>query len=105
MSPKKLVAVFAAIVLLSLTTSAERHYYYSGKTHTVVNDASSKSLPASPTPPSCTCSCGKNCDGSCVGSYAEGCGAFAGLDCILGCCAAAPNATPAECRGPGGILP
>jgi hypothetical protein len=63
MSPKKLAAVFAAIVLLSLTTSAERHYY-SGKTHTVVNNASSKSLPASPTPLSCTCSCGKNCDRS-----------------------------------------
>jgi hypothetical protein len=42
-------------------------------------------------PFSCTCSCGKSCDGSCTSHY-SGCSASDGLDCVASCCA--NEATP-----------
>ncbi|MEW6738258.1 MAG: hypothetical protein AB1489_43695, partial [Acidobacteriota bacterium] len=46
----------------------------------------------------CTCACGKNCDGSCVGPIDPGCGVWEGLQCFANCCAAAPNPTQEECQ-------
>jgi hypothetical protein len=94
---KKLVVFFATIVLLSLTTSAENHYY-GVKMQAMTNVALSKSIPASPTPDPCTCSCGKNCNGSCTANV-SGCGLVDGLRCIYDCCQQAPNPGKAECGG------
>jgi hypothetical protein len=98
---KKLVIVFATLMLPSFTISAEKAYY-SGKVHTVTNIVLSESLPASPTPAPCTCSCGRNCDGSCTANF-SGCGLGDGFRCLLDCCQAAPNPRPDECGG--GIRP
>lgn len=94
---KRLAIVFVTIILLTLTTSAEKHYY-GGKTCITANNALSKLVPASPTPFSCVCSCGKNCGGGCTGHCDPSCGLFACLECQLDCCLAAPAATPEECQ-------
>jgi hypothetical protein len=95
---KNLMVVAAAIILLSLPTFAERPY---DSGNTISNNGLSELLLISPTLFSCTCSCGKNCDGSCSASF-EGCGLGDGFSCILNCCRAAPNPGSEEC---GNVLP
>jgi len=90
---KNLLIVFAAIIVLTLTAFGEKSYS-GGKMHTMASNAASTSLPATPAPYSCTCSCGKDCAGNCTAHF-EGCGLFDGLRCILDCCTGIPN----DCSG------
>ena len=89
MSMRKVMIVFATIVLLTLTTFAEKPNY-AAKMRAMASVALSESLPISPTPDSCTCSCGKDCDGSCT-AHVEGCGLGDGIRCIIDCCSRAPG--------------
>jgi hypothetical protein len=48
--------------------------------------------------PYCTCFCGKNCDGSCVGYYlSPQCTSQEIIECMYGCCLASPPAPPEIC--------
>lgn len=91
---KKIVIAFFTVALLGLTTSAQRQFL-SDHMRTTAGSVS-KSLSVGLIPFSCTCSCGKNCDGSCLGHYA-GCSAYDGISCVIDCCDAAPNAGGVEC--------
>lgn len=94
---KKSMSVVAVIVLMSLTPEG-KDYFQSG--NTMASDSGNIILahPASSTPFSCTCSCGKNC-GVCSFAF-ENCTVGAAIACVTNCCKNAPN----ECdRGP--ILP
>lgn len=84
---RRLTIVFATLVLLALTTFAEKPNY-TAKIHTRANVALSESLPISPDP--CACSCGKNCEGACT-AHSEGCGIIDGIICIATCCSNIPN--------------
>lgn len=86
---KNLAIVSTVIIVFSFTTFAES-YYYVGKTITPANNSVSKSLPASPVRDSCTCSCGKDCAGTCTAHF-SGCGLGDGFQCILDCCSGIPN--------------
>jgi hypothetical protein len=90
---KTLVIVFAASIVLGLTTFAEKNYY-AEKMYTVTSNTVSKALPSSPARDPCTCSCGKDCAGTCTAHF-EGCGLGDGLRCILDCCTGIPN----DCSG------
>jgi hypothetical protein len=94
---KNSMIVFATLVLLSLPTFAERPYN-GGKMHTMANIALIDPFPANPSPDPCTCSCGKNCDGSCT-FHVSGCGLGDGFICMLDCCSAAPDPIAIECSG------
>jgi hypothetical protein len=75
---KSLVIAFTTLVLLSLPTFAERPFNV-GNMHTVTKDAFIEPFPAISSPPSCVCSCGKNCEGGCA-FYVSGCGL--GMDLV-----------------------
>lgn len=92
---KRLLVILTAIIMLSLTTSAEKHYYGS-KVYSMANTSLGEPSPASASPFACTCTCGKGCDGSCS-SYFAGCGLVDGLTCILECCSNAPAPGAGEC--------
>ena len=92
---KNSMIVFATLVLLSLPTFAERPYN-GEKMNTMANNALIDPFPANPSPNPCTCSCGKNCDGSCS-THFEGCSLGETISCIVNCCAAAPNPGQREC--------
>jgi hypothetical protein len=61
---RRLAIVFVTIILLGLTTFAEKSYY-GRKASTSANTSLSKRLTVTSAPSPCSCSCGKNCDGSC----------------------------------------
>jgi len=90
---KTLVIVFAAIIVLGLTTFAEKNYY-GEKMYTMTSNTVSKALPSSPARDPCTCSCGKDCAGNCT-AHVEGCGLIDGLICIIDCCTGIPK----DCSG------
>lgn len=98
---KILLILFATIVLLGLTTSAN-NYYYGAKKATMAKITSSEAAPVNPSLAPCTCSCGKNRNGSCTAHVAN-CGLVDGIQCIYDCCQRAPNPRPEECSG--GIVP
>src|ERR1700686_265063 len=99
---KNVVMAFLTVALLGLTTVAQKQFG-SGNLYTSANSAVNKPLTAR-LPPSCTCSCGKNCDGSSSVHY-SGCSFEDGLNCVFDCCDAAPDPTPGECGGHGQLLP
>lgn len=89
---KRLIIVFATLVLLVLTTFAENPNYIT-KMPKTASLVLSESLPISPTPAECACSCGKNCAGQCT-AHSEGCGIIDGFICIATCCSNIPNDCP-----------
>ena len=89
---RRLIIVFATLVLLALTTFAENPNY-TVKMSKAASSVLSKSSPISPAPYECGCSCGKNCAGQCTAHF-EGCSLGEGLRCILDCCAKIPNDCP-----------
>jgi len=46
----------------------------------------------------CSCSCGQNCDGSCVGDFGTCVFLDDALACHLDCCRNAPKPGPGECE-------
>jgi hypothetical protein len=44
----------------------------------------------------CTCSCGKDCEGTCH-THFENCDLVDVLPCVINCCRSAPNPTKEEC--------
>jgi len=98
---KVLMILFATIVLLGLTTSANNHYY-GAKKAALAKITSSETAPVTLTLDPCTCSCGKNCNGSCTANVSN-CGLADGIRCIYDCCQRAPNPRPEDCSG--GIVP
>ena len=89
---RRLIIVFTTLVLLALTTFAENPNY-TAKMPKTASVVLSESLPISPVPYSCACSCGKNCAGDCT-THFEGCGIGEGFRCILDCCSNTPNDCP-----------
>lgn len=89
---RRLIIVFVTLVLLALTTFAEKPNYTT-KIYTKASVTLSEPLPISPTPYECACSCGKNCAGDCT-THFEGCGIAEGIRCILDCCSKTPNDCP-----------
>ena len=91
---KNLVIALLTVGLLGLITMAHRPLPM-GNVASIATLAANESSAGLP-PFSCTCSCGKNCDGSCASHYV-GCNASEAMDCIANCCDSAPTPDPREC--------
>lgn len=89
---KKMSIVLVAIIFLSLSAFAEKPHN-SGKMYAMANNALVEPMP------SCVCTCGRTCDGSCSSSF-ELCSLGQGFACIIACCRAAPRPGPEECGNP-----
>ena len=92
---KNFIIAFVTIALFGFTTMAQNGIL-TGKTYTIANPAISKSLPAEPAPFSCSCACGKDCEGGCSGPY-WGCSSSEAFTCIVDCCDSAPSPGTGEC--------
>jgi hypothetical protein len=81
---KRILIVWTMIVLFGLPM--------------IGNPVVGKPTPSKASPYHCICYCGKLCDGVCVGYYlSPQCSAQQIIECMAGCCNAAPPATPQEC--------
>jgi hypothetical protein len=86
---KNFIIAFIATALFLLTTIAHPEPSRA-QTKKLANNAKSESTSGRTILSSCTCSCGKECNGSCIGSY-TGCTPSEGLACLADCCESAPN--------------
>src|ERR1044071_3118241 len=94
---KKFVFGFVAMTLFGLTAMAQKGQL-PNKLLTMATPAIVSTLPATPAPFSCTCSCGWDCSAMCRGHYnPAACSDTEGIGCVMNCCGSAPPPGPGEC--------
>lgn len=86
---KNFIIAFVTSALFVLATMAHPEPSRA-ETKKLANKSKSESTSGRTNPSSCTCSCGKECDGACGGNY-SGCTPSEGLACIADCCESAPD--------------